>query len=282
MKKIAFLLAAASTFTALPLTLSGGAGSTVSAVLLVALSVGLAVAASESLNALAVGAGAMGALFSGVLGVVSPAVGGAALVGLAFAERTTRVRGSSARVVHLGGALLGGAIAGAIAHAYAPAAFVVRAVAVVVSAVVVALPLLVDADDPVAHMLDQSARDVSGEAQASLKEGAELRRSADDVVLTRADAKRVRRTWRSLLRLAEARVRLERAAARTKGGSAGAVVEMVNQRIEDHVRVLTRAYTAVDTAHAAAAGLDDADLRSVEVVGESLEEESRALVEIRS
>jgi len=282
MKKIAFLFAAASTFTVLPLTLPDSAGAIVLALTLVALSVGLATAASESWNALAVGAGAMGALFSGVLGVVSPAVGGAALVGLAFAERTMRVRGSTARVVHLGGAIVGGAIAGAIAHAYLPAAFVVRAVAVVVSAVVVALPLLVDADDPVAHALDQASRDVTGDAQASLREGAELRRSADDVVLTRADAKRVRRTWSSLLRLAEARVRLERAAARTKVGSAGAVVEMVNQRIADHVRVLTRAYTAVDAAHAAAAGLDDADLKSVEVVGESLEEESRALVEVRS
>ena len=46
-----------------------------------------------------------------------------------------------------------------------------------------------------------------------------------------------------------------------------------------HVGVLSRAYLAVDTAAAAEVSLDDAALRSVETVGESLEQVSKAMVE---
>jgi hypothetical protein len=54
---------------------------------------------------------------------------------------------------------------------------------------------------------------------------------------------------------------------------------MVDQRIGEHVTALTRAYTAIDTARAAEVGLDDAALRGVETVGDSLEEVSKAMVE---
>jgi hypothetical protein len=57
---------------------------------------------------------------------------------------------------------------------------------------------------------------------------------------------------------------------------------MVDQRIADHVAVLTRAYTADDAARAAAVGLDDADLKSVEHGAESMEDVSRALMEVES
>jgi hypothetical protein len=56
---------------------------------------------------------------------------------------------------------------------------------------------------------------------------------------------------------------------------------MLDQRIDEHVNVLARAYTAVDTAAAAAVSLDDTALKNVEHVGESLEEVSRAMVEVR-
>jgi hypothetical protein len=63
---------------------------------------------------------------------------------------------------------------------------------------------------------------------------------------------------------------------------ADAVVKMVDQKITDHVAALTRAYTALDTAHAAEIGLDDSAARSVDAAGETLEDVSRALVEIKT
>jgi hypothetical protein len=284
-KKLAFLIAAGAVFGVFPMAMR--LGTVTGSLLLVLLGVSLAVAASEGFHALSVGAGAMGAFASAILATVAPPIAGAVLVGLAFAERTTRVRGRSARLVHLGGALLGGSLAGSLAYAYSSASLAVHLVAIVVAAVLVALPLLVEADDPIAHMLDEASSDVTGIARTRLSEGAELRRTADDVVLDRDSAKRVKRTWRSLLRLAEARVRLEKASARTNAttsptSAAAAVVDMVDQRIADHVVALTRAYTAVDAARAAAVGLDDADLKSVEHGAESLEDVSRAMMEIES
>lgn len=289
MRKLTLLLCAAATFGAAPyaarLGVVGGS------LLLVALGVMLAVAASEGLNALAIGSGAVGALASGVLGTVSPAVAAASLVGLAYAERSSRVRGRNARVVHVGISLGAGALAGALAGAFDAASLAVRGVAVVVAAVLVGLPLLVDADDPVAHALDSGAELITGPSKDALREGAELRRTSHDVPLDRATEKRVQSTWSALLRLAEVRGRLERthaaraaraAAAQSSAASpADQVVDMVDQRIRDHVVALSRAYSAVDTAKAAEVGLDDAALRSVETMGDSLDDVSRAMVEVK-
>ena len=63
--------------------------------------------------------------------------------------------------------------------------------------------------------------------------------------------------------------------------AADAVLGMVNQRIAEHVSVLARAYTAVDAVSAARIGLDDTALKNVESMGDSLDEVSRALVEVR-
>ena len=60
---------------------------------------------------------------------------------------------------------------------------------------------------------------------------------------------------------------------------AATVVKRVDERIAEHVSVLARAYAAASTAHAAEASLDDAAMRSVESVGESLESMSKAIVD---
>jgi len=311
MKKIAFLVAAVSLFAFAPL--ASRFGPVASSLGLVWLGVLLAVFASGASThglSLAVGTGALGAFGSGVLASSSPAVAGAVLVGAAFAERTTRVRSRTARAVHVLLALVGGGFAGALSNAYTTASLPVFAVAAVVAAVLAALPLLVEADDPVAHALDQAAAVVGDPAKRSLQGGAELRRHAQEVPLDRATAARVKTTWQSLLRLAEARIRLERtrpqallriasqaAAAPTssttggapsssspasQGSAADAVLGMIDQRIAEHVSVLARAYTAVDAASAARVGLDDTALKNVESMGESLDEVSRALVEVRA
>ena len=325
MKKIAFVVAAASLFAFAPL--ASRFGPVASSLALVWLGVLLALFASGASGAqgwsLAIGTGALGAFGSGVLASFSPTVAGAVLVAAAFTERTTRVRSRTARAVHVLLALAGGGLAGALSNAYTAASLPVFAVAAVVAAVLAALPLLVDADDPVAHALEQAATLVADPARRSLLDGAELRRNAQDIPLDRATAARVKTTWQSLLRLAEARIRLERtrpqallriaaqvasppstdapastttttadadtqaapvapASSTPQPSAADAVLGMVDQRIAEHVGVLARAYTAVDAVSAARIGLDDTALKSVESMGESLDEVSRALVEVRA
>ena len=109
------------------------------AALLIALGVALALAASGA-NVIAAAGGALGALGDGVFLGISPAVGGAVLVGLCYGERTLRVRGGAARGVHVGLSLLVGALAGAVSFHYLGASLAVRAVVVIVAAVLVSLP----------------------------------------------------------------------------------------------------------------------------------------------
>lgn len=302
MRKLAFIIAAASLFAFEPI--AGRFGPVVSSLALVWLGVMVAVFASGYLQSTSITGGALGAFGGGVLASVSPAAAGAVLVAAAFAERTTRVRSKTARAVHVLMAVVGGALAGTLSTAYATASIPVFAVAVVVAAVLAALPLLVEADDPVAHALDHAAKVVAEPAKAALANGAELRRNAHEVPLDRSTQARVKKTWQSLVRLAEARIRLERsrpavliriaeqvAPAEGEGpperkalapkSAAESVLAMLDQRIEEHVTVLARAYTAVDTAAAAAISLDDTALKNIEHVGESLEEVSRAMVEVR-
>jgi MFS family permease len=333
MKKVAFIVAAASLFALAPI--ANRFGPVASSVALVWLGVLVAVCASGTAQSMAVASGALGAFGAGVLAPVSPAAAGAVIVAAAFAERTTRIRSQTARAVHVMVALVGGALAGSLSTAFTASSMPVMAVAIVVASVLAALPLLVEADDPVAHALERAAADVSEPARSALVQGAELRRTAQEVPLDGATAARVKKTWQSLLRLAEARVRLERsrpralvriaeaplslpapaplatASALASDGApahaleakpalevrpapalevkpapappsaADAVLGMVDQRIAEHVTVLAKAYTAVDTARAAAVGLDDADLRTVDSLGDSLEDVSRALVEVK-
>ncbi|HSQ62642.1 MAG TPA: hypothetical protein VLM85_05490 [Polyangiaceae bacterium] len=281
MRKILLPVAAAAAFGLAPYATKLGA--TAGSAWLVLLGVLLAIGASGSLDALAIASGALAAFGGHILGSVLPAAGGAVLVGLAYAERTSRVRGTQARLVHVGATIAVGALAGSLAAAYAAASPAVRGVAVLVSAVLVALPLLVDADDPLAHALEAASKRVSDPARASLRDGAELRRQVHDVPVDPASEKSVRATWRALRKLSEVRIRLERSKGRAgdTASPARGVVDMVDKRIADHVAVLARAYTAADTARAAAVGLDDAALKTVENASEALEDVTRAMEDVK-
>jgi len=245
--------------------------------LLVLTAVLLAFACSGTVNAVAAAAGAVGAFAGGVLIDVSPAVAGAALLALCYAERTLRVRTAGARAAHVTTALVAGALAGLMIDRYLGAGMTVAVVVVAVASVLASLPLLVDADDPLAHALDEIASQVSDPAASSLREGAELCRSVDATMLDRADAREARKTWRALLGLARTRARLER--RRTGSAHGAAVMRRVDERIDQHVKALGRMYTAADEARAAEASLDDRSLRIVESAGETLEQVSKAIVE---
>lgn len=298
MKKIAFVVAATSLFAFAPL--AARFGPVAASLALVWLAVLTAIFASGAIQSVTIGAGALGALGAGVLASTSPAAAGAVLVAAAFAERTMRVRARTARAVHVLVALVGGGLAGSLSTAYTTASLPLFLVAAVVAGVLAALPLVIEADDPVAHALAEAAEMVSEPARQSLIDGATLRRTTQDLGVfgDRAAAARVRTTWQSLLRLADARTRLERTRPSLPTGAVRvaeelegpppppsasmSVLEMVDRRIADHVSVLARAYSAADSVTAARIGLDDSALKTVESMGESLEDVSRALVEVRS
>jgi len=136
----------------------------------------------------------------------------------------------------------------------------------------------------------------------TLAQGAELRRTSNEVPLDRGASTRVQTTWQALLKLAEARVRLERTRpaalvriaesvapnstlegppAPLAPSAADQVLGMLDQKITEHIQALAKAYTAVDAVTAARIGIDDSALKNVDSMGDSLEEVSRALVEVR-
>lgn len=275
MKRTLILFAAALSFWLEPL--ARHASPVFGALVLVALGVALAGAASGEMTAIAAGAGAFGALVHGALTGSSMILASAALFGLAYAERATRVRELPARVLHVGLALAGGAMAGALVTQYAGAALAVRGVVILVAAILTALPQLVEADDLLAHRLEQLADDLPAAAGAPLKDGAALRRTVEPGMLSRDLERQAQGTWKALEDLARARVRLESKPMR--GAHGEAVMRRLDDRIEAHVRALSRIYTAVDEAKAAEMSLADGPLRSVETSGESLEELSRVMVE---
>jgi hypothetical protein len=220
------------------------------------------------------------------------------LVTLAYAERSSRVRGAMPKLAHVGASLIAGGLAGMLSSSYAAASPAVRGVAIVVGAVLVALPMLLEADDALAHSLDGAALEVAEPARTSLKQGADIRRHAHEIPLDSSAARNVHKTWAALTKLAEARVRLEKSQNRNtviandkaEGSyrdpaqaptTAQSVVAMVDQRIADHVKALSRAYAAVDTARAAAVGLDDVALKGALTVGDSLEDVSKAMVDVK-
>jgi hypothetical protein len=276
MRTLFLLCAAAAAHGFAPFT--SRLGIVFGSIALVALGVLLAIAASGVPSALGVASGALGAFASGAIADAAPALAGALLVVLCFGERTLRVREQSGRLLHLGLAAGAGALAGFLSVRYAGADLVVRAIVVVVAAVLCSLPLLVAADDPLAYALEDMAKDVPDPARASLSSGAELRRSVDESLLDSEGARDARGAWQNLLRLAQARVRLERGRAKA-GERTGAVLRKLDQRIGAHVEALTKMYTAADAASAAAVSLDDSALEKVDTTSSSLEEVSTAMVE---
>ena len=136
MKKLAFVVAAASLFALAPV--ANRFGPVASSIALVWLGVLVAICASGTANAMAVATGALGAFGAGVLAPLSPAAAGAVIVAAAFAERTTRIRSRTARAVHVLVALVGGALAGSLSSAFSASSLPVTVVAVIVASVLAA------------------------------------------------------------------------------------------------------------------------------------------------
>ncbi len=278
MHPLLLLASAGGLFAALPYAARGGQWT--GTVVPMALSIAFAVAAAGRPGGLAVMAGAVAAFAGSLAWSMMPALGGSVVVGLAYAERSLRVRPLRARLVHLGLALVAGGAAGALAASYAASPLLPRGVAVVMCAVLAALPYLVEADDPRVLFLEAAARRIGPPVASTLLDGVELLR-CDLTPLDRETRANVEKSWRSLERIVEARLAILRGSARTgRGETAALVTAMVDRQITEHVASLTRAYAAAATMGAAEAGIDDRALRDVDARGEALDEQTRALVEV--
>ena len=217
MKRLGYVALSAFYFSLAPLLHRLGA--LPASLLTVALAALLALLASGTVDAVAVMFGASAAFAGTLLGTVSPPLATAVFVALLFGERSLRVRTQGARLAHVGLALVSGGAAGLVVMAYRGASLPTLGVAGLVAAVLVAAPFLVEADDPVAHALSLAARETRGPVAALFTRGAELRRVAAEVPLERETAREVEDTWRALLGLATARLRLDR---RERAASAAA------------------------------------------------------------
>jgi len=275
---LAALASAGGVFTVLPGQPRGGP--LLGTLLPILVTVAFAVAVSGRPNAVALMAGAVAALVGSVAWAVIPELGGALVVGLAYAERSLRVRPLRLRLVHVGLAVAVGAGAGALAEAYASAPLLYRSVAVVMCAVVSLVPFFMEADAPGVRVLEDAAKQLGPPIAAALLDGAELLR-CDTSLLDRETASNVRKSWRSLEKLVEARLAMAGGGGPTRRGETAAMVTaMVDRQITEHIASLTRAYAAVTTMGAAEVGIDDTALRDVHARGEALDEQSRAIVEV--
>lgn len=168
------------------------------------LSLLLAIAASGEASAIAIAAGAAGGLLSSVFLPLSPALAGAALLGGAFLERTLRVQRGRPRALHLLWAMGAGAAALQLIHGLRASAFEMQAVAFVMAAAMVSLPLLLKAEDSIAHLLALAAEQAHDELRTSLEQAASLRRWVSQRALRAAE----RRSWEELAEQVRQRVAL--------------------------------------------------------------------------
>lgn len=248
-------------------------------VALAAIAAGVAVAWSYEarVHALVVAAGALGALCLIAVGPWSAALGGAGLALLASAPRALRVDGARARGAHAALAVAGGALAATVGVRYgADPSAAVRAASLAVSGLLASLPLLVPAEDPIAHALASLASELGGDVAASLSGAAALRRrTAEGEVLQHLPAETLARIdagWDSLHRTALRRASL--------GAELAAGAAVVDARIAAHVEVLERIHAAATERLARTLGLDDPGLAAAKLEREGIEAEVRALAEI--
>ena len=281
MHRAAFFLLAIPLFFLPNLFLS--TGHLIGSLLFLGFGVGIGITASGYRGSLPIAGGALAALFAGALGggalgVAHASLAAAVFFALVYAERTLRIRSNTGKAVHLALALGGGALAGMIAESYTAAAFAVHAIASLVAVAVVGLPLLVDADDHVAHNLATLGFGLDEPAKAGLVKAANLRRAAADVPLDGNTKTDVERTFRSLERLGEARLKLQES-ARTSETAKG-VLGMLDTKIVQHVSALEKALTATMAVRAAEAAKDDGAAANVEAKGSGLEEATKLLAEL--
>lgn len=267
--------------------LVGHTGHFLGMVVFLGLSVAIATAASGYRGSLPVAGGALAALACGLvnvqtsvssLGLHHSALACAVFFALVFGERTLRIRSNVGKGLHIGLALVGGLLGGFVVQMYLHESPLVFAIASSVAVAAAGLPLLVDADDPVAHHLTQLAAGAGEPAKAGLLRAAELRRAAREISFDTNTDKDVGTIFRALGRLGEARTKLQGSA--TSNQTAKGVLGMLDAKIAQSVAALEKTLTATLAVSAAEAAKDDGALANVEARGAGIEEATQLLAEL--
>jgi hypothetical protein len=142
----------------------------------------LALAVSAHLDALVVTSGALAGLLLAATQRLapalpwSPALAGALLLTAASAERTARLPGAPRRAAHLALCGLAGAGAAALLARHGASTPIAQGASLLLVGVLLALPRLLPAEDPTAHLLDLAATALPGPTAEALRGAAELRR----------------------------------------------------------------------------------------------------------
>ncbi|MBP9111215.1 MAG: hypothetical protein KBF88_00335 [Polyangiaceae bacterium] len=273
-----------------------GLGPVAVSLLTVLFAVLVAVGAAANRSAFAVGLGAVGALSSGLFADWT-FFAFATLFALAYAERTRRVRGKARRVLHLSLAGLAGGSAASIAYAFRFASPTLQTVSCVVAAVLAFVPLLVKADAAVPYQLESCAKTLAPKHASVLVDeaakhallvsnkildAAQFYRMVEEVSLDEAVEKGVERSWLTYVKLVETRVELEQSIRTTPSEMAKKTGTLLEEKMEEHLAVIQKAYSATAGVQAVTMGLDDTAIKAVSNANDVLEEAQKALLEVQS
>lgn len=222
----------------------------------------LAAVLSSRLGPVSVAAGALAALAWALLRPAMPSVAGPALVVLLLLGRTTRVLAAPAQLLHVGLGVASGGISAWAIHTWLPDGLgwadlsrlgLTELAALVLAALVLGLPFLIDAEQPEVHALLSLARRSRGPARTRLLRAvAAARRSQALVALEPAERRVLRRALEDLARVGE---RLLDAGA--QGASVAAAVAPRVAALGRAVRALGRVETAEQALEARATSATD-------------------------
>jgi hypothetical protein len=277
LKRGAFALLVAAYFAAMPY-LETKTGYVTHALLVVALGVLIACAVSGTWSTTAIASGALGAFFHDAMRSDFAILAGAAFAAMVYVERTLQMPTRKRQALHTGLALAGGGLASAVIANYQTAAPSLLAVALAVGVALFCLPLIVDADDPMAQALERTAHLLPASPASALREAAHLKRGSETASISSASRETVQKALESILKLGETRAQITRTIGLSLGDEGSrSVAEVLDKKILSHVDVVKRAFAAADAVHAIVRNADTSAVDSLAATGESLDEVRKAL-----
>ncbi len=238
----------------------------VGALLLVVLGAVVACVASAP-SPMSIGLGALAAVAYGALRPQMPIAAWALFALLVLLGRGVRARGTWAWMIHTAVSLLGGACAMWVTLSYAESDVAARVAAVVVAALMMAMPLFVPVDDTQTASLLALARRSRGPARGRLLRAAAVSRRLERAEeLTHGDRRVLSGAFAAMHRAA---LRAERRSSKELEGA-----------LADQLVAVTRFVRALDQRGDATVGLETRGDAGLAIAREAVETEARALREL--
>ena len=159
------------------------------------------------------------------------------------------------------------------------------------------VPLLVKADAAIAYQLESCAKTLAPKHASILVDeaakhallvsnkildAAQFYRMVEEVSLDEAVEKGVERSWLTYVKLAQTRVELEQSLRTTPSEMAKKTGSILEEKMEEHLAVIQKAYSATAGVQAVTMGLDDTAIKAVSNANDVLEEAQKALLEVQS